>query len=208
MIENGQKEVPKMPLRSLDVDEKRSRFGFFGQINKFKGLGVLLRAIHEMDEETRSQIRLEVNGTNLDKQPEPFQEEIRSLSDDLIDEGTVVWKGSYKPNELQARMREVDWVCVPSIWWENSPMVIQEALSFGRPLLVSNIGGMTEKVLDEETGLHVPVASWSAWKDAMIRAMSSPQLCETFWQNIVQPLSYEDCADRHLDVFHQWESVS
>ena len=45
-------------------------------------------------------------------------------------------------------MASVDWVVVPSIWWENSPLVIQEAFGYGRPVICSDIGGMAEKVTD------------------------------------------------------------
>jgi glycosyltransferase involved in cell wall biosynthesis len=51
-------------------------------------------------------------------------------------------------------MRAVGWVVVPSIWWENSPVVIQEARRAGTPLIVSDIGGMAEKTLPEVDGLH------------------------------------------------------
>jgi len=51
-------------------------------------------------------------------------------------------------------MAAVDWVVVPSIWWENSPLVIQEAFAHGRPVICSDIGGMAEKVAHEKNGLH------------------------------------------------------
>ncbi|TOE31852.1 hypothetical protein CGJ44_25955, partial [Vibrio parahaemolyticus] len=51
-------------------------------------------------------------------------------------------------------LKDVDWVIVPSTWWENSPMVIQEAFNHGRPLIVSDIGGMAEKVAHDVNGLH------------------------------------------------------
>ena len=42
-------------------------------------------------------------------------------------------------------MARYDWIVVPSTWWENSPVVIQEALAIGKPLICSRIGGMVEK---------------------------------------------------------------
>jgi glycosyltransferase involved in cell wall biosynthesis len=43
---------------------------------------------------------------------------------------------------------------VPSVWWENSPVVIQEARRAGTPLIVSDIGGMAEKTEPGVDGLH------------------------------------------------------
>lgn len=33
-----------------------------------------------------------------------------------------------------------------TIWWENSPVVNQEAIALGRPLIGADIGGMKEKI--------------------------------------------------------------
>ena len=43
-------------------------------------------------------------------------------------------------------MRQADWIVVPSIWWENAPLVILEARAAGRPVICSGIGGMAELV--------------------------------------------------------------
>ena len=51
-------------------------------------------------------------------------------------------------------MARIDWVVVPSIWWENGPLVILEAFQHGRPVICSDIGGMSEKVTDGVNGLH------------------------------------------------------
>ena len=59
-------------------------------------------------------------------------------------------------------MAEIDWVVVPSIWWENSPLVIQEAFLHGRPVICSDIGGMAEKVEHEVNGLHFRVGDHAA----------------------------------------------
>ena len=73
---------------------------------------------------------------------------IDTLRKPLIAEGCLRWVGPYELTELAQRMRKVDWVVVPSIWWENSPMVIQEAFVYGKPVICAGIGGMAEKVRD------------------------------------------------------------
>ena len=62
--------------------------------------------------------------------------------------------GKYAHDDLPRLMAEVDWVVVPSRWWENSPLVIQEAFLHQRPVICSDIGGMAEKVADGVDGLH------------------------------------------------------
>ncbi|WP_264196252.1 glycosyltransferase [Microvirga lenta] len=52
----------------------------------------------------------------------------------------------YRGEDVLDLMSSCDFIVVPSVWWENSPVVIQEARLAGRPLICSNIGGMSEKV--------------------------------------------------------------
>lgn len=201
VIENGQDDAEPLPPRPLLEGETRNRFGFFGQINPFKGLDVLLKALHEMPKDERKKIVLEVHGANLEGQTGEFQQKIRELAEPLIAKGIVQWVGPYQPHELRRRMAGVDWVVVPSVWWENSPMVIQEALVCGRPLLVSDIGGMAEKVRSGIDGLHVAAGQAKAWGSSLLRAQASG--C---WESMVaairSPASHAAIAAQHLDVMH------
>jgi hypothetical protein len=56
-------------------------------------------------------------------------------------------------------MPSVHAVPVPSIWWENPPVVIQHALRNSRPAIGSDIGGMAEKVRGRNDRLHVPAGN-------------------------------------------------
>lgn len=197
VIENGQSDEAPLPPRPLAEGETRNRFGFFGQINPYKGLDVVLSALHEMPKADRKKIVLEVHGANLEHQSKEFQEKIEALRAPLIKQGVVQWVGPYQPHELRTRMAGVDWVVVPSIWWENSPMVIQEAFSCGRPLLVSDIGGMKEKVRHGFDGYCVSSGSARAWTIAMITSVSRwTKLVE----GVVQPITYSVCGEKHLAV--------
>ena len=130
---------------------RRNRFGFFGQFSHYKGVTVLLRAM-AMLSELEPDIRAWLHGTNLDIQPEDFQAEFTKLAERSGD--SVMIPGRYENHELPRLMEQIDWVVVPSRWWENSPLVIQEAFAYGRPVISSDIGGMAEKVIDGVNGLH------------------------------------------------------
>jgi len=174
MIENPQ--PVRSPLPSEPLEGRRLRLGYFGQINRYKGLNVLLKAMKMLAEEQRNRVCLEVHGANLDLQPADFQEEILQLREEFLEDGSVLWCGAYGHDDIATRMAGVDWVLVPSVWWENSPMVIQEALDYGRPVACSNIGGMREKVADGINGLHVPVGSPHSWAQAVSRILAKPKM--------------------------------
>ncbi len=67
--------------------------------------------------------------------------------------------GPYDRVRVDPLMQSVHAVLVPSVWWENSPVVIQEALRNRRPVICSDIGGMAEKVRNGIDGFHFPVGS-------------------------------------------------
>ena len=169
VIENICPSNTSLDPRILKKGEFRSNFAFFGQINPYKGVDLLLDAIALLPSPYKEVIKLDINGANLDVQDSGFQTKIKDSLSKL--EKIVALKGSYQAKELPERMQSCDWVVIPSIWWENSPVVIQESIRFGRPLIGSNIGGMKEKIQDI-AGLTFEVGNPQSLAEALISAMN------------------------------------
>ncbi|MGB7923690.1 MAG: glycosyltransferase family 4 protein [Pyrinomonadaceae bacterium] len=165
-------------------ERPRNRLAFFGQITEFKGIDVLLKAMRVLsgDERLRGGAHLWLHGANLEHRSPEFQEEVKSLLKATTQ--VVTMAGSYQPSELPALMANVDWVIVPSIWWENAPLVIQEAFHNRRPVICSNIGGMAEKVTDGVNGLHFRVGDPLHLAQVISHAVSTPGLWESLRQGI------------------------
>lgn len=208
VIENGQQTREPLPPRALAEGETRNRFAFFGQVTPFKGLDVLLEAIAGMRKSERKRIVLEINGANLENQSNEYRRKVEELRAPLIKEGVVRWVGPYQPDQIGRRMEGADWIVVPSIWWENSPMVIQEAFVHGRPLLVSDIGGMAEKVTDGVDGVHVSASNTLAWRDALLRLAGNDDEWHRLAGGIRRPLSYDDAAREALSAFAKWKEYA
>ncbi|MBN8487037.1 MAG: glycosyltransferase family 4 protein [Burkholderiales bacterium] len=200
-IENGQDDLPALPPRPLRKGERRNRFAFFGQINPFKGLDLLLRALEALPDEDREQLQVEIHGAHFEHQSTELQDTVRRLLEPLVKARTVRWAGPYRPEQLRQRMAAVDWVLVPSIWWENSPLVIQEAFLCGRPVICADIGGMAEKVRDGIDGLHAPVADPWGWGHTLVRAVEDKTLWDRLVAGIRRPMTHAECAMAHLERF-------
>lgn len=201
VIRNGHSPVKSLPARDIGQDNLRNRFGFFGQLAPHKGLDVVLRAMLGMSDEDRSLVHLTVNGANLSRQPSGYVDDLRALASKLMQSGNLVSAGPYASEELADRMRQVDWVVVPSIWFENAPVVIQEAYQHGRPVIVSDLGGMKEAVPDGGGGFRVARGNPAAWADMLVRLAGSPDLWDQARERIPQVQTSQDCARAHLELF-------
>lgn len=199
-IENGQAGGDMLPPRPLPEGETRNRFAFFGQINPFKGVSLLLQGLAGLKKAERRKIVLEIHGANLEHQTQEFQDMIARLRAPLEKEGCLQWIGPYEPFQMASRMAHVDWVVIPSIWWENSPMVIQESFTLGRPLVGSDIGGMAEKISHGVNGVHVPVGNARAWGEMLLRLSGYTEEWDQLRSGIAKPISYKACATAHLQL--------
>ena len=189
---------PDSESPATETNPARDRVGYFGQLTPFKGLHVLLEAMKILGDE-ECDARLWLHGANLDLQPIPYQNKIEEMLEATEQNVTLV--GRYDHDDLPTLMASVDWVVVPSIWWENSPLVIQEAFFHGRPVICSDIGGMAEKVNDGVNGLHCRTGDPRSLARAIRRATSSPTLWETLQRGIPEIYRIEDSAMKLGEIY-------
>jgi glycosyltransferase involved in cell wall biosynthesis len=180
--------------------DTRKHLGFFGQLNEFKGVNVLLDAMGRLKKDGVD-ARLWLYGANLDFQPEDFRAEFKRLLRKAKD--NVVFGGSFSHEDLPKLFENVDWVVLPSIWWENSPLVIQEAFKFGRPVICSDIGGMAEKVDDEVNGLHFRVGDPVRLASTLKRAVTTPGLWDTLRQGIPEVYSMDSHVASLTSIYRE-----
>lgn len=131
--------------------------GYFGQFTPFKGVDVVLKAMKLLPETTLEKIRVVLYGTAHGQANQEFFAAQAETIENLFP--TVTLNGGYKSEDVVGLMRDCDWIVMPSVWWENAPVVLQEARLSGVPALVSNVGGMAEKVGKGVHGEHFVVAN-------------------------------------------------
>jgi glycosyltransferase involved in cell wall biosynthesis len=149
----------------------RNRFGYFGQLNPYKGADVLLKAMQILGDDFDG--HLWIFGANLEIQPPEFRDPFQAL---VAGEASVSFPGPYGRKDLPKLMSRIDWVVVPSLWWETGPIVVWEAFQHGRPVICSDIGGMSEKVTDGVNGLHFRTGDPYDLAETMRRATETPGL--------------------------------
>lgn len=79
-----------------------------------------------------------------------------------------------KKNELIPFIQRSIFTVVPSVWPDNSPMTVLESMACGKPVIGSDLGGISEQITPE-CGLLVPPNNPSALAEAIDSLLSTPQ---------------------------------
>jgi glycosyltransferase involved in cell wall biosynthesis len=181
------------PLAGRDI-----RVGFFGQMSPLKGITVLIEAAAALDAAGVGNLVIDIYG-DYSNQPPDFQARVGEA---LAGAGqNVHYHGPYDNADVLALMRGVDAVVVPSIWWENSPVVIQEALLVGRPVICSDIGGMAEKVRPGLDGLHFPAGRARGLARVLQSVAEAPEILEELSRTLRKPWSADEGLRAHLAIY-------
>lgn len=174
------------------------RFGLFGNLRATKGTLLAIEAFSAAARLSQQPLELDIWGEAL-YATEDFKEQLRTLIR-AAPAGSIRQHGRYTPADLPRAMAATAWVLVPSTWWENAPLVIQEAFASGRPVLCSNIGGMAEAVRHDRDGLHVPAGDVSAWRDVMLDAGGHDRLWQRLHDGIAPRRTIADMANDYLGL--------
>lgn len=182
VLENGL--LPEEVAAPLPPVQRHHRFAYFGQATPTKGLDVLLRAVRRaVEQDGDAAFTLDIHGVTEERFRELWPNE-----PELPD--CVRFRGTYRPAEVVDLMRGYGWVVVPSVWWENSPVVIQEARQAGTPVIASAIGGMKEKV--GGWGELFPVGDSETLSRLILTLAADPAAHKAAVARITPPLMIDD----------------
>jgi glycosyltransferase involved in cell wall biosynthesis len=109
--------------------------GFIGQIARHKGTDILIEAFKRLPE---GAAEMHVYGP-ADQEPAYM----RRLQD-LAEGAAIHFRGTFPKEKMRDVMDSLDLLVIPSRWYENSPLVLLNALATHTPVVVSDVAGMTE----------------------------------------------------------------
>ncbi len=137
---------------------RRRRFGFVGTVAPHKGVHVLIEAVRGL---AGQEVTLDVIG-NADLDP-AYAASLRRLA---RGDARIRFLRSVPADEQERIWSSLDLLVLPSLWWENSPLTVLEALASGVPVVASRIGGVPE-LLPEAAGVLVPPGDVAALREAL-----------------------------------------
>ncbi|MCY2960740.1 MAG: glycosyltransferase [Planctomycetota bacterium] len=170
----------------------RVRIGFLGTLVPLKGPHVLLEAWRRIPAATRERGRLVLCGPA--RYGPAYQEHLL----DLARSGGAEIPGPLGRDEIAPFLLATDLLVVPSLWFENSPLAIQEAIACRTPLLVSDLGGMAELVVPGENGLRFPAGDVVALAAILTRVLERSAGLERLYAESARLPSFDEHVDAVL----------
>jgi glycosyltransferase involved in cell wall biosynthesis len=177
-----------LPLFIRDENFRpRSRNGkyllFLGRLISIKGIYVLLEACR---------LAPDIPAILAGGVEEPLASEMKNLL-----APNVKYVGSKNGDDLSELIDNCLAVVVPSVWYENQPFSILEAFASRKPVIASNLGGMTELVSQGERGLLTIPGSPQSLSEAMKWAISNVSQVHEMGEN-----AYEYALKNHSSKAH------
>ena len=164
---------------------------YFGRLSPEKGVGTLIEAAK------LSGCRLVIVGTG------PMEAELKAQAQGCE---KIEFQGFQTGKALMDFVKKSHCVVLPSEWYENGPYSAMEAMALGKPLIVSDNGGLPELVEDGVNGYIYPAAQGARALAACIRNMrnQSPEAYHAMAQASLEKAKAMFDAENYVDEIERY----
>lgn len=159
-----QEEISREDARNrLSLPAQAKVLLFFGFVREYKGLMYLIEALPAIRKRLPDAKLLVVGDFFDDK-----QKYLRRIEELGVAPMVVIYDGYLPDREVGAYFSAADLVVLP---YESASQsgIVQIAFGFGRPVVVTSVGGLPEVVGDNRTGFVVPPKDPAALAEAVVR---------------------------------------
>jgi glycosyltransferase involved in cell wall biosynthesis len=180
--------VPNFVESRSEANARVGEYGvYIGRLSSEKGLDVLLRALAAAGDPP---FRIVGDG--------PEETRLLALREEVGLENTT-FEGRLRPDEVDPLVRHSRYLVMPALSDENCPMSALEAMSLGRPLLVTRRGGLPELVRNEN-GLICRPGDPADMAASLRRLVDDPDLCERAGQRGLDLHARSFTPQAHLEL--------
>ena len=165
-VPNGTILFPHSPLRP---EEMANTLAFVGRLESYKGVDYLLEAMPTIRAKFPD-VRLLLAGGGEERA------NLEALTQRLGLGDTVAFLGRLDRAELEKLYQRAAMVVVPSTYPEAFGKIGVEAMSVGRPVVATDVGGIHEWLHDGKNGLLVPPANAPALAEAIVKLLADREL--------------------------------
>lgn len=186
-------DLPRLPKPVKDPGTP-IKFGFIGQIAAHKGTDILIDAFRELP---ACSAELLIYGP---KEQDP------NYMAGLMEKAAgfpVFFKGTFAKENMADVLSKLDFLVIPSTWYENSPLVLLNALANHTPVIVSDVEGMTEFVEEGRNGYVFTRGSVESLARVMGGMVADPQKARSLSTTTEYSRTTRTMTEEIVAVYHQ-----
>lgn len=174
---------------------------YIGRLSKEKGVEYLIQAMPQiLQKHPKTVLYIVGDGHETDN--------LKLLTTNLKIQNNVIFKPNIPHEQIEDYYKQASVVIVPSIYHDNLPTVCIEAMSVGRPLIGTKMGGIPELITDRVTGLLIEPKNSDQIAQAAIQLLSDENLLKQMSRNSSEK-SKNYSINIHLDKIEKmYENVS
>ena len=172
------------------------RVSFISYFGKHKGGHVLLDALEAIPKD----LKVVVNFVGEGDQEGFYKERVRSLGNNI----SVKWFGKVDNKQIAKVFNETDVLILPSLWPENQPVTITEAMASGIPAIASNFGGTPELIDDKKTGLLFTPGDYKDLSKKIVYLIRNPKIVSRLGENAyrkIKSFSFEKQIKKNIALY-------
>jgi glycosyltransferase involved in cell wall biosynthesis len=137
------------PLNSSKFPKKQTtdklQVGFIGTLDFHKGAHVLIKALRCMPKSEEIDVRIYGD-------TKQFPDYFKHLQEISQEDPRLHFTGTFPPDRIGIILSSLDILVVPSLWFENTPLIILQAQDASLPIIASNLYGINEIIVDGLNG--------------------------------------------------------
>jgi glycosyltransferase involved in cell wall biosynthesis len=190
------------PLYTRDITNPPplKNFLYLGRLSSEKGVLHLLKA-WEMVNDFDWTLNIAGNG--------PQRSEIEDfIRQKKLDNVNIL--GHLNPNQVNDLIQNSTIVLVPSQCYEAFGLGVTESFALGRPVIVSNLGGLPEIVDEAETGFILPANDLNAWAERIKWCAENPSILaqmghkarQVYLKKYTPEVNYQQLISIYNQVLH------
>jgi glycosyltransferase involved in cell wall biosynthesis len=175
-------------------DPGKLRIGYIGTLLEHKGAHILLKAACSLPEKEPFELKIYGDTENC---PD-FVKKLQLIAGK---DKRLEFCGTFPNDQIGKILSSLDVLVVPSIWLENTPLVIYSAQAYGCPVIASDLGGMSELIDHEVNGLLFRPGDISGLAVTISRLIHDRQLLKKLSQNARKPKSVAAYVEELIMVY-------
>lgn len=180
---------PKEPAKHL-------RFAFAGMIGWHKGTHIAVQALERL-------LRPDGASLTIYGDSEQFADYFQKLEAQIERNPQVVYGGLFPHSEISDVLSEVDVLVMPSMWYENTPVIMYEAFASRTPVIATHEGGMAELIERFDGGWTFPRGDVDALALLMQELVDSPERVTAARDKIKPVRMIDEHVSDLLEIYHR-----